>query len=59
MVADPQRSAISPVLAKLFMHYAFGTWLAREFPLVRFERYADDAVRPGARALMLPPQTDG
>jgi RNA-directed DNA polymerase len=40
----PQGSAISPVLANLFMHYAFDVWLSREFPLVRFERYADDAV---------------
>ena len=40
----PQGSAISPVLANLFMHYAFDLWLEREFPLVRFERYADDAV---------------
>ena len=40
----PQGSAISPVLASLFMHYAFGLWLAKMFPLVLFERYADDAV---------------
>jgi RNA-directed DNA polymerase len=40
----PQGSAISPVLANLFMHYAFDTWLEREFPAVAFERYADDAV---------------
>jgi RNA-directed DNA polymerase len=40
----PQGSAISPVLANLFMHYAFDTWLEREFPTVSFERYADDAV---------------
>ncbi|MGP3966051.1 group II intron reverse transcriptase/maturase, partial [Nonomuraea sp. 3N208] len=40
----PQGSAVSPVLANLFMHYAFDTWLAREFPTVEFERYADDAV---------------
>lgn len=40
----PQGSAISPVLANLFMHYAFDTWLEREFPTVEFERYADDAV---------------
>jgi group II intron reverse transcriptase/maturase len=39
-----QGSAISPVLANLFMHYAFDLWLMREFPLVKFERYADDAV---------------
>jgi len=40
----PQGSAISPVLANLFMHYAFDMWLEREFPTVEFERYADDAV---------------
>jgi RNA-directed DNA polymerase len=40
----PQGSAISPVLANLFMHYAFDTWLEREYPTVGFERYADDAV---------------
>jgi RNA-directed DNA polymerase len=40
----PQGSAISPVLANLFMHYAFDRWMAREFPAVPFERYADDAV---------------
>ncbi|NKZ07310.1 group II intron reverse transcriptase/maturase [Actinomadura latina] len=40
----PQGSAVSPVLANLFMHYAFDMFLAREFPGVEFERYADDAV---------------
>ncbi len=40
----PQGSAVSPVLANLFMHYAFDTWLEREFPTVSFERYADDGV---------------
>jgi RNA-directed DNA polymerase len=37
----PQGSSVSPVLANLFMHYAFDTWLAREYPGVQFERYAD------------------
>ncbi|GCB49741.1 retron-type RNA-directed DNA polymerase [Streptomyces sp. NL15-2K] len=40
----PQGSAVSPVLANLFMHYAFDQFLAREFPSVDLERYADDAV---------------
>ena len=40
----PQGSAISPVLANLFLHYAFDAWMAREHPAVRFERYADDAI---------------
>jgi RNA-directed DNA polymerase len=40
----PQGSAVSPVLANLFMHYALDTWLTREHPDVVFERYADDVV---------------
>jgi RNA-directed DNA polymerase len=40
----PQGSPISPLLANLFMHYAFDVWLAREFPGCPFERYADDIV---------------
>jgi RNA-directed DNA polymerase len=40
----PQGSAVSPVLANLFLHYAFDTWMDREFPGVEFERYVDDAV---------------
>lgn len=40
----PQGSAISPLLANLFMHYAFDAWMVREFPAIGFERYCDDAV---------------
>jgi RNA-directed DNA polymerase len=40
----PQGSAVSPVLANLFLHYAFDTWMAREHPGVRFARYVDDVV---------------
>jgi len=40
----PQGSAVSPVLANLFLHYAFDVWMAREHPAVQFERYVDDVV---------------
>ncbi len=40
----PQGSAVSPVLANLFLHYAFDLWMARTFPTIAFERYVDDAV---------------
>ena len=39
-----QGGVISPLLANLFLHYAFDKWVERAFPQVRFERYADDAV---------------
>ena len=39
-----QGSAISPLLANLFLHYAFDSWMARNFPNCPFERYADDGV---------------
>jgi len=41
---SPQGSAISPQLANLFMHYAFDSWMCREFPHIGFERYCDDIV---------------
>lgn len=40
----PQGAVISPLLANLFLHYAFDKWMEREYPDVQFERYADDAV---------------
>jgi RNA-directed DNA polymerase len=40
----PQGSAISPLLANAFLHYAFDAWMVREFPAVRFERYCDDVI---------------
>jgi RNA-directed DNA polymerase len=43
-MGTPQGSAVSPVLANLFLHYAFDTWMAREYPGCPFERYADDGV---------------
>lgn len=40
----PQGGVISPVLANLFMHYAFDIWMVRTNPQAPFERYADDAI---------------
>jgi Reverse transcriptase (RNA-dependent DNA polymerase) len=40
----PQGSAVSPVLANLFLHWAFDAQLGREFPGCPFERYADDGL---------------
>jgi RNA-directed DNA polymerase len=40
----PQGGVISPVLANLFLHYALDCWLQRHFPVVPFERYADDVI---------------
>jgi RNA-directed DNA polymerase len=40
----PQGAVVSPVLANLFLHYAFDMWMARTFPHIPFERYADDAI---------------
>src|SRR6185503_14292831 len=44
LIANCVGGVFSPVLANLFMHYAFDMWMAREYPGVAFERYADDAV---------------
>jgi RNA-directed DNA polymerase len=41
---SPQGGVISPLLANLFMHYAFDVWMQRNYPHILFERYADDAV---------------
>ena len=38
---DPTGSPISPLLANLFMHYAFDRWMDQERPGSPFERYAD------------------
>jgi RNA-directed DNA polymerase len=40
----PQGSAVSPILANLFMHFAFDSWMVRNHPGVSFERFADDVV---------------
>lgn len=40
----PQGSVIGPLLANLFLHYAFDEWMRRNHPHIRFERYADDSI---------------
>ncbi len=40
----PQGSVISPVLANLFLQFAFDQWMKRRNPGNPFERYADDMV---------------
>jgi group II intron reverse transcriptase/maturase len=40
----PQGGVISPLLANLFLHYAFDQWMVRHHPKVPFERYADDII---------------
>ena len=40
----PQGGVISPLLANLYLHYAFDAWMQRHHPSTPFERYADDVV---------------
>lgn len=40
----PQGSVIGPLLANLFLHYAFDEWMRRNYPHIPFERYADDCI---------------
>jgi RNA-directed DNA polymerase len=40
----PQGGVISPLLANLYLHYAFDMWMKRNFPGNPFARYADDMV---------------
>jgi len=38
----PQGGVVSPLLANLFLHYAFDLWMARTHPELPWCRYADD-----------------
>lgn len=40
----PQGGVASPLLANLFLHYAFDAWMQRHYPHIPFERYADDGL---------------
>jgi RNA-directed DNA polymerase len=41
---SPQGAVVSPLLANLFLHYAFDSWMRRTHPNIQFERYADDVI---------------
>lgn len=43
-MGTPQGGVISPLLANLYLHYAFDIWMRRTNPNVVFERYADDII---------------
>jgi RNA-directed DNA polymerase len=43
-VGTPQGGVISPLLANLFLHYAFDAWVRRTMPRIAFCRYADDGL---------------
>jgi RNA-directed DNA polymerase len=43
-MGTPQGGVISPLLANLFLHYAFDMWMRKSHPKFPFERYADDIV---------------
>jgi RNA-directed DNA polymerase len=40
----PQGGVISPLLANIFLHFAFDKWMETNFPEYPFERYADDII---------------
>jgi RNA-directed DNA polymerase len=40
----PQGGVISPLLANLYLHYAFDKWMQRHHAGKPFERYADDCI---------------
>jgi RNA-directed DNA polymerase len=43
-MGTPQGGVVSPILANLFLHYAFDAWARRELPGIPFCRYADDGI---------------
>jgi RNA-directed DNA polymerase len=43
-MGTPQGGVVSPLLANLFLHYAFDAWARRILPRVPFCRYADDGL---------------
>src|SRR6516165_2681982 len=46
----PQGGVVSPILANLFMHYAFDVWISGHTPTFPWCRYADDGAPRAQRA---------
>jgi RNA-directed DNA polymerase len=40
----PQGGVLSPLLANIYLHFAFDKWMERDFTKVYFERYCDDII---------------
>ncbi|WP_373499202.1 group II intron reverse transcriptase/maturase [Desulfococcus sp.] len=40
----PQGGVISPLIANLYLHYAFDRWMKVNYPGILFARYADDVI---------------
>lgn len=40
----PQGGVISPLLANIFLHFAFDVWFEEKYPEMKYERYADDII---------------
>lgn len=40
----PQGGVISPLLANIYLHHAFDSWMAARYANIPFERFADDIV---------------
>ncbi len=43
-IGTPQGGLISPLLANIFLHFAFDKWMEKYYSYIRFERYCDDIV---------------
>src|ERR1700692_2701124 len=43
-LGTPQGGVVSPILANLFLHYAFDLWMTRAHPDLPWCRYADDGL---------------
>jgi RNA-directed DNA polymerase len=40
----PYGSVVGPLLANLFLYYAFDEWMQRDYSHIPFKRYADDCI---------------